>query len=242
MGEAVGQAARERGPLMSRGPSLRAESIVAILIPPACREEILGDLHERYQSPRQYALDAVRTIPLLIVSRVLRTSDLQVLLMQAAVLYMSFLSAAWLGGRELPSQFWELWRLAIPVATVLFVLMLHDAYAIPGVEFVPSALGPFLALLVAIGVQEILRTSGLHLALPRWLMLYGCSIGLLLSSAIRIWFPPFAGRLQGIRPSANPASRASSSPDAWQANTRGFFLIAAAAIVLIVVYQVWKRA
>ena len=31
-------------------PSKTAEAIVALFLPPACREEVLGDLHERYRS------------------------------------------------------------------------------------------------------------------------------------------------------------------------------------------------
>jgi hypothetical protein len=65
----------KRGGLMHSGPSKTAEAIVAIFVPAVCREEVLGDLHERYRSPGQYALDAVRTVPLVIYSRILRTSS-----------------------------------------------------------------------------------------------------------------------------------------------------------------------
>jgi hypothetical protein len=61
MGKAVG----EGGGLMYPGPSKTAEAIVAVFVPPACREEVLGDLHERYSSAGQYGLDALRTIPLI---------------------------------------------------------------------------------------------------------------------------------------------------------------------------------
>ena len=40
MGEALG----EGGGLMSSGPSKAAESLVTFFLPPACREEVLGDL------------------------------------------------------------------------------------------------------------------------------------------------------------------------------------------------------
>ena len=80
---------------MNRGPSKAVEAIVAVFVPPACREEVLGDLHERYRSPLPYAWEALCTAPLVIASRVRRTTDPQVLLMQAFALYMSFLGAAW---------------------------------------------------------------------------------------------------------------------------------------------------
>ena len=75
---------------MNPGPSKAAEAIVAVFLPPACREEVLGDLHERYRSPRQYGLEALRTVPLVILSRIRRTADPQVILMQAFALYVSF--------------------------------------------------------------------------------------------------------------------------------------------------------
>ena len=49
---------------MKPGPPKTFEALVAVLVPPACREEVLGDLHERYGSPRQYGLDAASTVPL----------------------------------------------------------------------------------------------------------------------------------------------------------------------------------
>ncbi|HEV3039193.1 MAG TPA: serine hydrolase [Candidatus Angelobacter sp.] len=57
---------------MRSRPSKTAETIVAVFVPPTCREEVLGDLHERYRSPGQYALDAMRTVPLVIYSRTIR--------------------------------------------------------------------------------------------------------------------------------------------------------------------------
>ena len=77
------------------GPSRAAEAIVALLLPPVCREEILGDLHERYRGSAQYSLEVVCTVPLVIISRIRRTADPQVLLIQAFALYVSFLGAAW---------------------------------------------------------------------------------------------------------------------------------------------------
>ena len=55
----MGKALGERGRLMNSGLSKTAEAIVAVFVPPACREEVLGDLHERYRSPGQYGVDAV---------------------------------------------------------------------------------------------------------------------------------------------------------------------------------------
>lgn len=57
MGQAVGESIR------MRGPSKRAESWIARLLPAEYREEVLGDLYERYRSPAQYLLDVVCLLP-----------------------------------------------------------------------------------------------------------------------------------------------------------------------------------
>jgi hypothetical protein len=74
---------------MPSGPSKTTVAVVAFLIPPACREEVLGDLHERFQSPSQYVADALFTITLIILSRIRRTADVEILLLQSFALYMS---------------------------------------------------------------------------------------------------------------------------------------------------------
>jgi hypothetical protein len=117
---------------MHSRPSKPAETVVAFFIPPACREEVLGDLYERYRSPRQYGFDALRTIPLVIVSRMRRTADPQALVIQAFALYSSFLGAAWLTEGALPREQWGFLRLAIPAGIAMLGLILEDTYARPG--------------------------------------------------------------------------------------------------------------
>ena len=80
---------------MEPAPPKTTEAIVAWLVPPACREHVVGDLHERYTSRGQYIAEAVCTIPLVVASRIRRTTDPQVLLMEAFALYLSFLGVAW---------------------------------------------------------------------------------------------------------------------------------------------------
>ncbi|MDR3702803.1 MAG: hypothetical protein P4L56_24365 [Candidatus Sulfopaludibacter sp.] len=176
--------------MMPRGPSKAAEGVVAIFLPPACREEVLGDLRELYRSPGQYAFLALRTVPLVILSRIRRTADPQVVLMQAFVMYLSFLGAAWLHDRWLLSDESGLRQLAIPVGIALLGVLLEDAYARPGRRnALKLGRGPAIGLSVALV---------LYRALPVWVMLYGCWMGLLLSSAVRLLFPPGADQLQGV--------------------------------------------
>jgi hypothetical protein len=180
------------------------EGITALLIPPACREEVLGDLRERNTAPRPYALDAIRAVPLVIVSRIRRTTDPQLLLMHAFVLYLSFYVTCWFKDRALLYEPWALARLAIPGAVALLALVLENAYARPGHRS-PLRLvrGPLLgvawmllfqAMLV---FQAALSTGHSPLTLPWWILLYGGAFGLLLTSALRMLFSPQWPSTQG---------------------------------------------
>lgn len=246
MGKTVG----ERGRLMHSGPSKTAEAIVAAFVPPACREEVLGDLHERYSSAGQYALDAVRAIPLVIFSRIRRTADPQLLLMQAFALYASFLGAAWLNDRAFLTEQWGLLRLAIPAATVIIGMILADAYAKSGWRSsLNSALGPALGVVLALASQGTLRITDPALAVPNWIMLYGCAISFLLSSAIRMLFPPTTRQFQRINVPAHRLKQSGDSRGNPKASTRRatlpkpwvVTLLSALLLVLLIAYQVWKR-
>jgi hypothetical protein len=228
MGEALG----ERGGLMHSGPSKAAEAIVAIFVPPACREEVLGDLHEQYNSPSQYALDALRTVPLLIISRIRRTADPQALLIQAFVLYLSFVGAAWFKDEALLREPWAFLRLAIPAGTSLLGLVLYDAYANPGRRSLPS-LAPLLGLGLAIVSHGVFWAGNPDLAVPRWIMFAGCAMSLLLSSAVRMLFPPAADQLHGANAPAPWPQRAGGPAG----NSQGIIpvLKGAAAIVAIAI-------
>jgi len=188
----------KRGGLMYSGPSKIAEAVVTILVPPACREEVVGDLHERFKSRLQYASDALHTVPLAIISRIRRTADPQILLVQAFALYMSFVGAAWVRTGAVLHEQRDLLRLAIPAGMAVLGLVFDDTYAAPGRRSSLKLLrGPLLGLVMALASQELLWISNSDLALPRWVMFYGCAISLLLSSAIRMLFPPITDQLLG---------------------------------------------
>jgi hypothetical protein len=188
---------------MHLGPSRIAARLVAFFTPPACREEIIGDLHERFKSRRQYALDALRTVPLVIVSRMRRTVDLQIVVIQAFALYASFLAAAQFGDPAMLREQWGLLRLAIPAAMVVAGLILNDTYTTPRPQPTLSlARGPVLGLLMVLVSQGLFHITSPILALHGWIVFYGCAISLLLSSAIRAIFPPIT---QHIRSPNAPA-------------------------------------
>lgn len=151
---------------MAASPPKRLERIVEILLPPSCREEVIGDLHERYSSPGQYIAEALKVLVLMNFSRIRRTTDSQLLLTQALLTYGAHLSSAWyLGGLD------NLTRLAIPTAVALFVLPIHDAW-------VPRR--PVIGAAVAATVASL---TGIDLP--------GCVLGFLLVTTIRISLPSF---------------------------------------------------
>ena len=229
---------------MDSGPPKAAEAIVALIVPPACREEVVGDLHERYRSSLQYFFDVLSTVPLVILSRIRRTADPQVVLMQAFVLYGSFLCAAWLKDASLLQTQWGLLRIAIPAGITLLGVILEDAYATPGRRS-PLRLvrGPVLGLAFAVGSQAVFRAGNPDLALPCWILVYGCGMSLLLSSAIRMLFPPATQQLQGANVPADWLKQAGGSgenPPGLIAHSRRCAAIGAALFV-VVAFRMWKR-
>jgi len=177
---------------MHSSPPRLTEAIVGFLIPPACRENVLGDLHERFESPGQYVVDAARAVPLVVVSRIRRTTDPQLLLLEAFVTYLSFYGAAWwLGPMRFLYQEWGMVRLAVPTAVGLLALILADAYADPKKR---SAVKPMLQAAIAIGFaflsQVTFWATGGNFAVPVKIMLYGSGGSLILVSGLRMLFAP----------------------------------------------------
>jgi len=64
------------------------ERIVLLAIPPAAREGVAGDLWETCRSPRQYAAEALRTVPFVIASQMRRNLNLPAILLQAALIFI----------------------------------------------------------------------------------------------------------------------------------------------------------
>ena len=117
---------------METHPPKLIEAIVERLVPPACREHVLGDLSERYKSAGQYIADALAIIPLVIASRVRRTFDIQLFLAQAAALYISYAGASLVLGPGYLYDDSKLVPLAIVIGVALSVLVLCEAYSQPG--------------------------------------------------------------------------------------------------------------
>ena len=171
------------------------EMVFGLLIPPACREEVLGDLHERCQGRWPYVIEAIRTIPLVILSRIRRTTEPGLLLLEAMVLYLSLTASALVSGqtRFLIEQN-GYFKLAVLIAMALLALVLVDAYARASARLV---LAPAAALAVLF-FQFRLQATNPELAIPSFRMiLLGSLAGMLLVTALRLLFAPGDNRTTG---------------------------------------------
>jgi len=153
---------------MGAHPSPRLERIAGVFLPAAVREEVLGDLFERYQSPPRYLASTLRLLPAIFFSRVRRTADPQLTSIVACLVYLSYLTAAWLA-----SSATDIFRPALPAALTILGILLTDAYTLrPGPVRAPLA--------------------GAVLALPVGGMIAG-ALSLTLASATRMVLLPHSG-------------------------------------------------
>src|SRR5581483_12160605 len=176
--------------------STRIEKILRLLLPPACREHVLGDLRERYQTRRQYLVEAISVLGPVILSRIRRTTDFQVSLMETLSLYLSFLtSALYFGQKSFLYEHAGFARLAVPTTVSLAALLLCNAYSDPERR---SFIKPVLqsAGSVALGFlgQTVLFDTRPSLAVPFPIMLYGSLVGSLMITTLRVLFPPLQNR------------------------------------------------
>ena len=195
------------------GPSRIAEAVVGLIVPPACREEILGDLYERYESPARYFLDAIRIVPFTILSRIRRTSDAQIVLMEAISTYTGFLGAALMTKAGLDTA-----ALAVPTLIAVMATRLADAYSKP--------FGPAAGLAAA-----IVCTYG---SLPHNVLYIGCTLSFFVCTGIRVLFA--SGEMRGIHV---PASWLKSEPG--EAFSKKYFAGIAICLALAVVLKILTR-
>jgi hypothetical protein len=146
-------------------------------------------------------------------------------------------------------------------------LLLDDAYARPHARSaLRLARAPVTGLVLALASQEILRGNSSDLVLPHRMALYGCAMSLLVCSAVRMWFPPPADRLQSEDAPAGWLKQPGESPAGSPADIRvlkAIFVIVTGAtletwmfthaprpgttvlpgfLILWAAYRVWKRA
>ncbi|MGA9885695.1 MAG: hypothetical protein WBQ34_18410 [Candidatus Acidiferrales bacterium] len=158
--------------MMKQTPPRMIESIVAQLIPPARREEVLGDLHERYRGPTQYLLEALRTVPHVVRSHVARTVDPRLVIAEAFSLYFGFL----MGRPNWRGAFFHRTMLAyaIPSTVALVAFVFLYAYVPQGRRTsVRLALCSAIAVAIAFGMEQLVRLADPRLALTGRPLLMG---------------------------------------------------------------------
>jgi len=180
---------------MEPGPSKVAETIAGWLLPPACREEILGDMRERYRSGAAYFFEALHLIPSMVYSRICRTADPVVALMEGLSMFTAFVIAARSFDAALIFAPDGYARLAIPAVVVLAVMALADAYSDPRRHW---PLKPLMAPALGFAVAYAYRRA----SLPANVMGWGTAASYLLVATIRLLFPPVTERPQANIPAA----------------------------------------
>ncbi len=227
---------------MKEAPPRKLETVVALLIPPARRDEVLGDLHERYANPRQYVTDAIRAVPLVVASQIRRTTDLGVLFLEAFSLYFCFFAGMLRlsGASILPEQPRAL-SLLIPTAVALVVLRFVDAYASGRKRStLKLILGTATAVAFAFLSEAALSLAGSSLALSGWGLLRGGILAVALLSVLRTAFPSGAGAIRpataGVAEQATPfeAIRRSSAEFEARIRRRNLREYIAAGFVLVI--------
>ncbi len=181
---------------MAPGPPKVVETSIGWLIPTACREEVLGDLRERYRNSGQYFFDAAATIPCVIYSRIRRTTDAVLAVVEAASMYaMLVLAAWWLDRRVLWDESGYV-RLAIPPAIILIVMILGDAYGDPRARGLDPVRAPMRGFGLAFLVQLDIRLT--PWGLPPAVFAVGVALAWLTVATLRIIFTPVPGRPQTV--------------------------------------------
>jgi hypothetical protein len=107
----------DRRPTLETRPPVLIDTIVRTLIPPGCREHVVGDLWERYRSPGSFVIDAIRTVPFVIASQIRRTNKIGGVVVQAFVMVVGLT----VGSRGFKP-------VLVPVVAGILALALRDAY------------------------------------------------------------------------------------------------------------------
>lgn len=111
------------------------------MFPAAVREDVLGDLYERYSTPARYIASAANLAPRLLLSRIRRTADPRLTLLAFCLIYSYSLAAAWIFSVEA-----SLAALATPAAFAVVTMLVADAY----MRQPRPALGAFAGTLVMV--------------------------------------------------------------------------------------------
>ena len=160
---------------MTSGPPRYLEVILEILLPPRRREELLGDLAERYVSPAQYARDVLTVLPAILWSQIRRTTGFEAALLEFCLLQLSFLLSAGTLDAEVVLR-------TFPAALAMqigFVIAL--AFEVP----VPGAAA--FAVAWTMLIEGLLKLAAPEIAMNSWNLVIASSFGVLLLCGSRVF-------------------------------------------------------
>lgn len=165
---------------METRPHSLAEIIVRALVPPASREHVLGDLHERNSSTVGYVRDALSALPFIIASRLRRTTN---------PIGFGFL-VVWLWFAVFYGNFQTTWVVAaIPAFLAAATLAMRDVYRTPNPKLTRQAFFDVVgvALVVALS-QGILAIWAPRLLLSAGALSIGLPLGCVILFFVRLQF------------------------------------------------------
>jgi hypothetical protein len=206
---------------MASLPPKAFEKVVGSLMPPACREEVLGDLCERYESPGQYVLSAIPVIPFVIVSRIRRTADPQHLAISAMLDYAAMLCAAWWLDKPFLNSEWGLVKLFVPSLETVVFGMFEAAWRKPSsrrLHWISNLANSAFNVLILFRI------------IPAGVLIMGSAASLVALGAFELLVPPPPVGIQSV-------GEATASPEVLSKTTRGalkLVIVALASGVLLV--------
>ena len=172
---------------METGPHPLAERVVARLLPPPCREHVLGDLYERNATTGRYVWDALRSVPFAVWGQVRRTTSPGLACLQGGAVYGGFLSAY---GRVAPGVLQTtdgaLGTLT-PALTAVVVLALRDAWTGgPQRISIRALVDAPLCVAIACAAHVAVQASRTHSLVGSTVTMVAGVVSLLLLSLVRV--------------------------------------------------------
>ncbi len=174
--------------MMTLSPQF-AEDLVAYFLPPACREEVLGDLYETCRNPVEYAVGALAVVPRVVFSQIRRNTDSLVFLVTACAIVWSFIagSAGLTGNLAHPML-----RLAIPIVPALVSLLLCNGFARTEERRLHAITFDIVIAMAAAAITQLYLVVTLQtgLMLPGWCPSEGTAWSWFAIIVLRAIFPP----------------------------------------------------
>lgn len=168
------------------------EDMVGCFLPPACRQEVLGDLCECYENVFQYALSAASVIPRVVLSQIRRNTSTRIFLVTTCGIYYSVAAGAVNFSQGDTAQ--TLFRIAIPIIPAILILLVRNGFA--ALEDRRQRAITF-DIVIALGVAALTQLVLLaafrsDLTLRGWWPSDGTLLAWLFVIVLRAFFPPEA--------------------------------------------------